>query len=80
MPKPTNNLERLVLELLFHLKCGHMISSAHLPIMFPLGQSEITQPFFFLADFLLTACGYMHLYTYVCVCVKIIHIRNKAER
>lgn len=47
MPKPTNNLERLVLELLFHLKCGHMISSAHLPIMFPLGQSQVTQSFFF---------------------------------
>ena len=45
MPKPTNNLERLVLE--FQLKCGHMISSAHLPIMFPLGQSQVTQPFFF---------------------------------
>ena len=79
MPKPTNNLERLVLELLFHLKCGHMISSAHLPIMFPLGQNQVIQPFFWL----ITYCVWIYAPIYICVCVKIyvyiIHIRNKAE-
>ena len=67
MPRPAHNLEWLVLELLFHLKCGHVIFSVHFPTMFPLRQSQVNLPFFLLADYLLNLCVCVQTHIYIWV-------------
>lgn len=64
------SLEWLVLELLLHVKCDRTIFLAHLPIMLPLRQSQVTSNFFWLIIYELYMCMDTHTYTrmyYICV-------------
>ena len=63
MPKPTNNLERLVLE--FQLKSGHMIFSTFAYYVSSWAKSSHSTFFFWL----ITYCVWMYAPIYVCVCV-----------